>query len=523
MAAHANAYPSEPSYNRPLTPSGTSRASPTDLVFRQDALGIDHGRPDTVYQTPTVSHSISGIHRNPHSSLPIHAPIPRAPVGRVGIDIDKGGSPLGLSQSTDTTASLLQRIAQTQEKPQANPSTTASPPQARVPSRLRRNNVPRELSLKSRSFANSRYHPADTPEYLATRGSDAGNMAEEPPTSNRVASPTPLLLPGVGVPTGHIFAQEQQPIHPATSERSPSPVLGYPTPPNLSTNPYGPPPVYMTTRDLPSLTPDLRGGNTWIQNSRLSAATELSDERHQQPVAGPSVEGETHHSQGYPQGTNPSLILRAPSGQTLLSPIQLRPQELEPHHLLEDLNSCRYGMNRILFSMGTMERYSADVAAVCQNLRSILVRITGSLESGPSSVLREELAGEEYGKRWLTNYTRVLESLLKCLQYFSLFQEQLGSHPPYAHRVDRHMNKLWEYLTKLADLYERLEHYHERLPIVQLMLRQTAMRRAAREELGNERQRRRDWENQWADERRQRKDLRDEIRRMRGTLRPVRR
>ncbi|THH29535.1 hypothetical protein EUX98_g4642 [Antrodiella citrinella] len=357
--------------------------------------------------------------------------------------------------------------------------------------------------------------PLDTPQRLEEPSAhDVNMMDEDYGVSYAYELPQPIAGPS---------GQRQDDSPPSYLNRVPRPPIRE-LPPLTPLHQVPRPPI----RELPPLTPlewERRGRRREeepVDMVDYGLAYEYDDP---QPVAGPSRYRQPTPASGLISSMS---ILRAPGKRPLTyrtptyvgiesphHPEQVPSTRMGPLLLVEmidyPLEECVY---YISIALGHSIRHSAEVDKLCHGLKTALFRIQECLRFAPAE---PDVEGNMLAKQWLSKYNDVLMSLNQHIVYLTSYGEQVARRVPRLNKVDGHMSKLWLLLAKFDDLLSRLEHYHERFPVLELKMRYTAMHQAAAEELTAERQRRREWKTQWEYERRQRKELRDEIRRMRGS------
>ncbi|TCD62707.1 hypothetical protein EIP91_006532 [Steccherinum ochraceum] len=515
----------------PPTPSGTPRVSSASPASAEDARDHDQTGSYVEQQTTTMDPRMERNLDLPYNSIPLLAPVPKAPSRHPALGTAEGGLLLNVAHVPEPTIHLLQQMARDEERSWGDETSylySLDPPQSRYSARLR-GVAPPPLPLSASSsnypFTPSNHERSPSPlapanRVGATDATSAEEMNEEPPIEDTVASMLPPLSAIDATVANPFVALPAQVVSPVQLQDRTS-VLNAAVRRIISPPSYSPayPPPLARRRPL-ELTPQVS------EHSYVAHGLGLVEEGYygadmrygSVPVAGPST-----YRTSPVDSVDTMALLRAPTRQQAQLPSESEDSErLRLSHMQATAERCYQGVENIRLAMGVSQRHTIEVDALCISLRNVLHRIREALPGVPLE-LKGELLGEELGRQWWQKHDRVTDSLLKHLCYFDLLEQQVGCRTPRLHKVDSHLEKLWAYVAKFEDLVGRLEHYQDRLPRLQLKLQYAAMHRAANEELSAERQRRHEWRTQWNHERQQRKDLRDEIRRMRGTSRPTRR
>ncbi|KAM5537979.1 hypothetical protein V8D89_008455 [Ganoderma adspersum] len=170
----------------------------------------------------------------------------------------------------------------------------------------------------------------------------------------------------------------------------------------------------------------------------------------------------------------------------------------------------------------TIARASLDpgaIAALCDDLRRAFATVQRALERTPRDFVMD---GSEARQTWYTNHCDAVHSLSRNMQHFHMLARRVEDRPPRIHRLEGVLQKLATYQAKFTDVARRLEVSHEKLRLLDLRTELARAHTRARVDAVEERRRRREDRAMRQEGRIRRHALREEIRRVRGTIRTMR-
>ncbi|TFK92002.1 hypothetical protein K466DRAFT_595623 [Polyporus arcularius HHB13444] len=158
------------------------------------------------------------------------------------------------------------------------------------------------------------------------------------------------------------------------------------------------------------------------------------------------------------------------------------------------------------------------IAELCENLRGTFTTVQRAVDATPTEFVVD---GSDAKQKWYTKHWDIIDSLNKNLSLFYLLAHQIEDRPPRIHKLAPLIDKLATYQAKFADLARRISLSYERLRLLSLRTQLTTANTIARH-AEDERSRRRNERAAMQDGRVRRRSLREDIRRVRGTIRAMR-
>ncbi|KAI0695193.1 hypothetical protein C8T65DRAFT_698774 [Cerioporus squamosus] len=159
------------------------------------------------------------------------------------------------------------------------------------------------------------------------------------------------------------------------------------------------------------------------------------------------------------------------------------------------------------------------IADLCESLRLTFKTVQRALDATPTEFVVD---GSDAKQNWYTKHWDIIDSLNKNLSLFYLLAHQIEDRPPRIHKLAPLIDKLATYRAKFTDLARRISLSHERLRLLSLRTQLTVDNTATRAHADEERRRWRDERTAMQEGRMRRRSLREEIRRVRGTIRAMR-
>ncbi|EJF60732.1 hypothetical protein DICSQDRAFT_161922 [Dichomitus squalens LYAD-421 SS1] len=160
-----------------------------------------------------------------------------------------------------------------------------------------------------------------------------------------------------------------------------------------------------------------------------------------------------------------------------------------------------------------------SITALCDDLRVAFATVQRALDGTPRDFVMD---GSEERQTWYTNHCNVVHSLYRNMHQFYMLARHVEDKPPRIHRLEGILKKLATYQVKFTDLARRVLLSHEKLRLLSLRTELTNARTLARAQAAEERRRRREERTARQEGRMRRYALREEIKRVRGTIRTMR-
>ncbi|EIW54334.1 uncharacterized protein TRAVEDRAFT_60635 [Trametes versicolor FP-101664 SS1] len=429
-------------------------------------------------------------------------------MGGVPIYIPRGQLDLGSpSQSQSRYSQRLRSIApaplQLASPTPRAPLRTLRQPAAQTPPAL--TSAHRVVTPASAVFADV---PLATADLFATAFSISPPSDRKGSTSSAMASPSTA-------PTSLVFPGDSENRHPG-----------------WSTNP----PTYVDTLN-------------WQRSPSRSLGSPYSPFTPRSAHAGPSNLRRTVYSPKTPtrKSTREPQVLFTPAGQTVAAPPPLlrtgivslpdvtdeglpspESQLLSPLHanLRLDMNTedlmlrtekCSETIARASLSLCSCSllREPEAIIALCDALRETFLSVQRALDGTPSDF---SVDGVDAKRLWYVKHWQVIASLDRNLNLFYLLAHQIEKRPPRIHTLASLIDKLSTYQAKFADLARRITLSHEKFRFLGLRAQLSSRTPVADHEdhvlLHDARATRQEG-------RARRREIREEITRVRGRMRSI--
>ncbi|GBE80793.1 predicted protein [Sparassis crispa] len=200
----------------------------------------------------------------------------------------------------------------------------------------------------------------------------------------------------------------------------------------------------------------------------------------------------------------------------LLSPLVLDiRQALAIDNFMVRADRCAEAVAQAALSLGSssMLRDPEGITKICDTLQADLESIQKALDDTPEQL---DVINDNAEHNWQHKHWQIVSSLDRNLDLFYLFANQIRQRPPRIHRLASHVDKLHAYHLKFTDLERRLTLSHEKFRLLALRSRYVQEHSSARALADMERAHRREFREAWQAGRVRRKEMRDEIRHVRG-------
>ncbi|KAI0767190.1 hypothetical protein C8Q74DRAFT_937599 [Fomes fomentarius] len=213
---------------------------------------------------------------------------------------------------------------------------------------------------------------------------------------------------------------------------------------------------------------------------------------------------------------------RSPASDVSRSPLcaNLR-LDLNAEDLALRAEKCAETIGRASLSLRSCSllRDPEAIAELCENLRQAFRAVQRALDETPTEFI---IDGSDTKQNWYTKHWETIDSLNKNLSLFFLLSRQIEDHPPRIHKLAPLLDKLATYHAKFTDLVRRINLSYEKLRLLNLRATLSAVTSIARRNESEARARRREECSLFQEGRMRRRELREEMRHVRGTIRTLR-
>ncbi|KAI0752771.1 hypothetical protein C8Q80DRAFT_1148142 [Daedaleopsis nitida] len=159
------------------------------------------------------------------------------------------------------------------------------------------------------------------------------------------------------------------------------------------------------------------------------------------------------------------------------------------------------------------------IGELCESLRQTFKAVQRALDGTPTEFVIDDSDAKQ---NWYTKHWDTIDSLNKNVSLFYLLARQIEDHPPRIHKLAPLLDKLTTYQAKFADLARRITVSHEKLRLLNLRNQLATATTTARAHEDLARLRRREERTLFQEGRVRRRELREEMRHVRGTIRAIR-